>query len=374
MANGFFAPGGPAGPFQPGSSGVVNPLSLLMAGIYQGNPVGALSAAGTLEQNAIAQRQAQAAQMATMALQRARETRLADDARKAAEGAQAVSGSLYSLLAGDLQTEQNRKALEGAANVPGGPAALINLWTQQAGLAPEEPTGLMREMVSMGITPGSPEWNEMIEKVRTKPLVQQDLGRQTERGKRISERQQLVDQFGPRSEEVQRYDLEGLTAGQQTSIGQIEPARQMLDNIEDLVGDEPGAGVVDLTSPTLGIRARAAASPTFSKLPGMDLSDEEAQLKTYTTQLSNTMLALMRGAQVGPAEQAKFEEQLPIPGQDENVFRSNLAATRKNLQYLIDLYKAQAPSLFSEDGTSDQGFLTDAEERERQRLLRKAQE
>lgn len=138
MANGFFTPGGPMGPFQPGSSGIVNPLSLMLAGIYQGNPVGALSAAGTLEQNAIAQRQAQAAQMATMALQRARETRLADDARKAAEGAQAVSGSLYSLLAGDLQTEQNRKALEGAANVPGGPAALFSLWTQQAGLAQPE--------------------------------------------------------------------------------------------------------------------------------------------------------------------------------------------------------------------------------------------
>ena len=373
MADGIFTPGAPLGAFQPGMSGVVNPLSLMLAGIYSGNPVGGLSTAGQLGQNAIAQQHAQAVQTATLALQRAQEARAVEQARKASEGLQAVSGSVFSQLAPDLQTEANRRAIEGLGNIPGGPGILANVFARQAGLVQPEapaPTGLMKEAEALGFQPGTAEYARFIRDVRLKPETVVNVGERTAEAKAIADRKDLVARYGPKSREVKAFDIGQLTAGQQTSMGQIEPARQMLTNIEDLVGTEAGAGVVDLSGTTLGLRARAAASPTFSRAPGMNLTDEEAQLATYTTQLSNTMLALMRGAQVGPAEQAMFERQLPVMGQDENVFRSNLAATKKNLEYLIDLYKAQAPSLF--DGDSPAGGLTDAEEARRQELLRKA--
>jgi hypothetical protein len=67
---------------------------------------------------------------------------------------------------------------------------------------------------------------------------------------------------------------------------------------------------------------------------GMGMSTGDARLTSLTSSLSNQVLAAMRGAQVGPAEQEKFEKQLPMPGQPRSLFLENLKATRENLAYM----------------------------------------
>lgn len=92
---------------------------------------------------------------------------------------------------------------------------------------------------------------------------------------------------------------------------------------------------VDMSpSRSMLVRSRAGTGPAGSLgatlTPG-NLTKHEAELLSLEQALSNQLLAAMRGAQVGPAEQEKFERQLPVFGQEEQLYRINLENTRKNL-------------------------------------------
>ena len=378
MADGVFDVGGPLGPLAPGLSASVNPLALAGMGIYQGNPMGAMLGAAQLQQSAQAQQANLELAQRRMALEASDRVRALERERKTEDAALALVNPMLGLLGPGVAKEYGDNLRTVAQNAPGLFMQFASPFVSAAAKPTERfrpPTEEERRIYSLPA--GEPYRISTLtgkpERIGAPSMVF-NIGERTAAAKSIADRRDLVQQYGAGSDQVKAFDLSQLTAGQQTSMGQIEPARQMLANIEDLVGTEAGQGVIDLSGTTLGLRARAAASPTYSRLPGMNLTDEEAQLATYTTQLSNTMLALMRGAQVGPQEQAIFERQLPVMGQDENVFRSNLAATKRNLEYLTDLYKAQAPSLFDGETPAPQGNLTQTEEARRQQLLRKAQE
>ena len=344
MADGLFGLGGPFGPMTPGGSGYINPMAMLGFGIYQGNP------AQTLAQMAAMQQQG-TQHAADLALRHAAETRAAEahqagQARQA--GLSALAGSIlktspmFSALAPDVAAQVARDA----------PEAVVSPYFQSLMRKPATTPAMTEAAV---LYPGDPEAQKRyIEEARMKPETVVNLAQQTEKGKRISERAALVNEYGAYSPEVQRYDMSQLSATQVTNIGQIEPVRQMLKTIEDLTtGEEPA---VDVDQSLLGLQAMAEASQFGTLVPG-ELTEAEARLVGDLERVENTILALARGAQVGPQEQEKFARQLPRVGQDPTLFKQNLEATRRNLEYLSGLYRTMAPSMFpkKKQGSGPQG-------------------
>lgn len=121
-----------------------------------------------------------------------------------------------------------------------------------------------------------------------------------------------------------------LTEGEERRFGQGEIALKDIETVENSIN----SGAVD---PTDFLRASAAATPAVAgvfEAVGAGVSEDEARVASAIESLGNTVLAMVRGAQVGPQEQAKFEKQLPRLGQNKALFQANLAATKRNIQFL----------------------------------------
>ena len=128
------------------------------------------------------------------------------------------------------------------------------------------------------------------------------------------------------------------TSAEAKQMAQTDISNTMLDQLESLVNgklvDNSGRPLpAPEVGPTRGLYYKAITSPLAGMVPG-ELKPEEARLLSITSALSTQLLAAMRGAQVGPAEQQRFEEQLPMPGQPRALFDENLRTTRQNLQML----------------------------------------
>jgi hypothetical protein len=80
-----------------------------------------------------------------------------------------------------------------------------------------------------------------------------------------------------------------------------------------------------------GVGAKLGADVLGKTYP---IPQPEAEAMALSEKLSTTLLQAIRGAQVGPMEQAKFEKQLPRLGQPESLFNENIKLTRDNLEYL----------------------------------------
>lgn len=68
----------------------------------------------------------------------------------------------------------------------------------------------------------------------------------------------------------------------------------------------------------------------------IEVTPAQAEALSLQESLSNQLIAAMRGAAVGPAEQERFERQLPRLTQTPDVFRANIRNTRRNLRLLAD--------------------------------------
>lgn len=113
------------------------------------------------------------------------------------------------------------------------------------------------------------------------------------------------------------------TEGEAMKAGQRETAVHDLRRLKELYAQRK----IDV-GPVAGRALRASAST------GIDLSPEEAEAVSLEEGLSNTLLQAMRGAQVGPAEQKRFERQLPRLDQPDEVFKANIERTLRNLETL----------------------------------------
>lgn len=74
-----------------------------------------------------------------------------------------------------------------------------------------------------------------------------------------------------------------------------------------------------------------------------NLTEEEADAISTTENLSNHLLQVMRGAQVGPMEQERFNRSLPRLDQRREIFEANLRTTMRNLEILQRREAAQRP-------------------------------
>ena len=161
---------------------------------------------------------------------------------------------------------------------------------------PAKPTPAMVEAAALPTLP--PEQAEYVRRARTTPQVQ--VGLTT--GKPI-------------------------TAGEYRQESEILMSERMANRIEQLIDEG-----VD-TGSKAAVKAAASASPWTSWAAG-SVSDNEAEMYSLVENYSNLLLAAMRGAQVGPMEQAKFEKSLPRLGQSEKLFLANLKTTRDNINML----------------------------------------
>jgi len=123
------------------------------------------------------------------------------------------------------------------------------------------------------------------------------------------------------------------TEGEAKSISQAELGVNIISRLKTQRSKKNSPTI----GPTADLYRDAKTLPIIGSglhMIGQGLSKDEASLMTDTTALSNILLAAMRGAQVGPEEQAKFEKQLPMPGQPDALFDSNLKATEQNLMFI----------------------------------------
>ena len=129
-----------------------------------------------------------------------------------------------------------------------------------------------------------------------------------------------------------------MTEGESKQIAQQEVSLQDMGQLENLLfGNNPvdlaGFGGMFTELRTQRGWTNSAIDFAADKL-GYPLDSREAKAMSLIAGLSNTLLAAMRGAQVGPEEQVKFEQQLLMPGQPIEVQRSNLSRLQENLGYL----------------------------------------
>lgn len=94
---------------------------------------------------------------------------------------------------------------------------------------------------------------------------------------------------------------------------------------------------------------------------GRSLTEKEAQMVSALELLAKNMIALMRGAQVGPREEETFSNALPKLGQDPALFNANLEATERNMRILQNRISGQPT-------TEGDGGLSAAEKMELEQL------
>jgi hypothetical protein len=163
---------------------------------------------------------------------------------------------------------------------------------------PEE-SAFAEKLRLAGIDPDTPEGQAYVQKMLTKPMTQVNVGM----GKPI-------------------------TAGEFQKETETLISDRMANQIEALV--DKG---VDIGS-AAAAKAAASASPWTSWAVG-DINSDETDMYSLIENYGNLLLAAMRGAQVGPMEQTKFEKSLPRLGQKKELFLSNLKITQENIKYLL---------------------------------------
>ena len=115
-------------------------------------------------------------------------------------------------------------------------------------------------------------------------------------------------------------------------MASTEVSTDLLQRMEQLALKDPDA----IMSPTKKLIGELEAAPFVGEAiqSVMPRTEAQYQMASMSEQASNLLLQAMRGAQVGPAEQERFERQLPIQGQPIKLFMENLRNTQRNLEIL----------------------------------------
>ena len=121
------------------------------------------------------------------------------------------------------------------------------------------------------------------------------------------------------------------TPTQQTKISEEEAALAAVANIEALFRPE-------YVGPVAGRKTRAQMV-----IPGApDVSEDVASFYSATAALRNEMIKLFSGAAVSGSEESRMKAQLPDVTQKPNVFKANLAQTKRNRETLLSRMKVNA--------------------------------
>lgn len=237
---------------------------------------------------------------------------------------------------------QGWKAYQGQVNA-NEQAAMEKLLLMQKLQGGTDPTSLMKHAAALGLKQGTPEYNEFLKQVLLKPDTMINMGGEprvltTEEKTKYGFPVDNVVTLTPKGDFKVAHKSPQVTEGEAKQMANFKLGARMLSEVETLVG----SGKVDPSSNSFYLRTKAATTPLVSGLASMtgnELSANEADVASSLEILSNIMLAAMRGAQVGPEEQKKFNEQLPRIGQSEEIFKANLRKTQENLEELRESIK-----------------------------------
>jgi hypothetical protein len=118
------------------------------------------------------------------------------------------------------------------------------------------------------------------------------------------------------------------TAAEAKQMSQGDMAQVMLGEIKTIF--DKG---MDVSDPKIWAESELAQVPFISWMT--NLSPDEAKITSNLQQFENQYMAMLRGAQVGPAEQKLFRKQLPQLGQSKELFNENLKNSQRNLLIMI---------------------------------------
>jgi len=153
------------------------------------------------------------------------------------------------------------------------------------------------------------------------------------------------------------------TAEEAKTSGSASTAFEMADRLSKYIN---GKGMVDdkpvtkvEVGPVAGRLLRAKA------LTGIgELTDSEADVLSIEQNLSNQLLQAMRGAQVGPMEQERFDKSLPRIEQPLALFKANIKTTMQNLETLQRQTATMRPITPAERKPSGDSATTERSARE----------
>jgi hypothetical protein len=131
-----------------------------------------------------------------------------------------------------------------------------------------------------------------------------------------------------------------------TSGNQIGPATSASERMSmseneagiALIGDIESKFRPEFVGPVAGRAARLQM-----QMPGApDVNEDVAEFHASVAALRNEIIRIMSGAAVSGSEEIRMRQQIPDVTQKPNVFRANLAATRRNREALLARVSANA--------------------------------
>jgi hypothetical protein len=139
------------------------------------------------------------------------------------------------------------------------------------------------------------------------------------------------------------------TADERRRVGQMEMTDVAMNDVREALK----AGV---NPSSMGTQMKRFASEpgilSYAAREYFKTNPEEAKLFSALELIKNTLIQIARGAQVSEGEQRMFERQLPVIGQDRNVFEANMRLTEKNIEIAKRRYKERT----GKEWAGDQGM------------------
>lgn len=187
-----------------------------------------------------------------------------------------------------------------------------------------KPTTLMQNLQASGVDLNTPEGQATMQEVLMKPQVA------INNIPKPPANYNWIDPANPSAgvEPIKGGPATKPTAAEAKQMSQGDMAQVMLGEIKTIF--DKG---IDVSDPKLWAEAELAQVPFISWMT--NLSPDEAKVTSNLQQFENQYMAMLRGAQVGPAEQKLFRKQLPQLGQSKELFAENLRNSQRNLLIMI---------------------------------------
>ena len=212
---------------------------------------------------------------------------------------------------------------------------------QQQGV---KPTSLEQNLALTGLVPGTPEYQAAAREAILKPStrVTVAMNKPLNAEQLLKFRHPVSGETAMPGDTMDDVAAKGLvpvnapTAEEAKQSAQAKTSAQMLDRLAVLAKHpefDYGAGAAAKAQALAGgssLWAQGVRAVT-EFLSGEELSKRDAEVLSLQQALENSLVAALRGAQVGPQEIERFVLQLPQWGQNKDLFWSNVEQTRKNL-------------------------------------------
>jgi len=124
------------------------------------------------------------------------------------------------------------------------------------------------------------------------------------------------------------------TQAEANKIAQTKSSISIINDLRNLMTSKNAPDIGSIGNFVNEMKAGTGITGVLTRMVTDPLTEKQAQLLSKTEALSNQIIQAMRGAQVGPAEQERFERQLPRAGQPRVLFMENLEQSEKNLKLL----------------------------------------